>query len=131
MLQLKKCDYCAKEITYFDQYCCDECQAKTNKYYEIGEKFGRLFSVVNSICVFGIPTGIFLFPFAKIFGTAVASISCFVLGIMLILLPFPTESMIKKFKLEKAIKITRIIGLCVIGLGLLIFGFMFFFSLGE
>lgn len=128
---LKRCDYCAKEITYFEQYCCDECHAKTNKFYEMSEKFEKLFSIVNMICVFGIPVGVFLFPFAKVPGTVIASISCFILGILLILLPFPTDSMISKFKLKKAVKITRIIGIGVIALGLLICGFLIFFLLTE
>lgn len=124
---MKKCDYCAKEITYFEQYCSDECQRRANKYYETSEKYGKLFSVINVICVFGIPVGLFLFPFSKSVGTVLASVCCVVLGIMLLFLPFPTEGMISKLKLQKSIKITRIIGASVIALGFLIIGFYFFF----
>lgn len=124
---MKKCDYCAKEISYFDQYCSDDCHIRANKYYEAEEKFGKIFSVINAICVFGIPVGIFLFSFAKLVGALIAAGSCVILGIMLILLPFPTEGMISKFKLKKAMKITRIVGIVVIGLGFLIIGFLFFF----
>lgn len=124
---MKKCDYCAKEISYFDQYCSNDCHIRANKYYETEEKFGKIFSVINAICVFGIPVGIFLFSFAKLVGALIAAGSCVILGIMLILLPFPTEGMISKFKLKKAMKITRIVGIVVIGLGFLIIGFLFFF----
>lgn len=124
---MKKCDYCAKEITYFEQYCSDECQRRANKYYETNEKYGKLFSVINVICVFGIPVGLFLFPFSKTVGTVLASVCCVVLGIMLLFLPFPTEGMISKLKLQKSMKITRIIGASVIALGFLIIGFYFFF----
>lgn len=124
---MKKCDYCAKEITYFEQYCSDECQRRANKYYETSEKYGKLFSVINVICVFGIPVGLFLFPFSKSVGTVLASECCVVLGIMLLFLPFPTEGMISKLKLQKSMKITRIIGASVIALGFLIIGFYFFF----
>ncbi|MDO4830758.1 MAG: hypothetical protein Q4A46_04710 [Clostridia bacterium] len=124
---MKKCDYCAKEISYFDQYCSDDCHIRANKYYETEEKFGKIFSVINAICVFGIPVGIFLFSFAKLVGALIAAGSCVILGIMLILLPFPTEGIISKFKLKKAMKITRIVGIVVIGLGFLIIGFLFFF----
>ena len=124
---MKKCDYCAKEITYFEQYCFDECQRRANKYYETSEKYGKLFSVINVICVFGIPVGLFLFPFSKSVGTVLASVCCVVLGIMLLFLPFPTEGMISKLKLQKSMKITRIIGASVIALGFLIIGFYFFF----
>ena len=99
---MKKCDYCAKEITYFEQYCSDECQRRANKYYETSEKYGKLFSVINVICVFGIPVGLFLFPFSKSVGTVLASVCCVVLGIMLLFLPFPTEGMISKLKLQKS-----------------------------
>ena len=124
---MKKCDYCAKEITYFEQYCSDECQRRANKYYETSEKYGKLFSVINVICVFGIPVGLFLFPFSKSVGTVLASVCCVVLGIMLLFLPFPTEGMISKLKLQKSMKITRIIGASVLALGFLIIGFYFFF----
>jgi len=124
---MKKCDYCAKEITYFEQYCSDECQRRANKYYETSEKYGKLFSVINVICVFGIPVGLFLFTFSKSVGTVLASVCCVVLGIMLLFLPFPTEGMISKLKLQKSMKITRIIGASVIALGFLIIGFYFFF----
>lgn len=124
---MKKCNYCAKEITYFEQYCSDECQRRANKYYETSEKYGKLFSVINVICVFGIPVGLFLFPFSKSVGTVLASVCCVVLGIMLLFLPFPTEGMISKLKLQKSMKITRIIGASVIALGFLIIGFYFFF----
>ena len=124
---MKKCDYCAKEITYFEQYCSDECQRRANKYYETSEKYGKLFSVINVTCVFGIPVGLFLFPFSKSVGTVLASVCCVVLGIMLLFLPFPTEGMISKLKLQKSMKITRIIGASVIALGFLIIGFYFFF----
>ncbi len=124
---MKKCEYCAKEISYFEQYCSTDCHAEANKYYEKTEKFEKIFSFVNAICVFGIPIGLLLFPFLKVPGTIIASISCAILGILLILLPFPTENMISKYKIKKAMKITRIIGIAIIVLGFAIVGFMFFF----
>lgn len=55
---MKKCEFCGKQISYFDQYCDDECHIKANKFYEKGERFGKLFAVINMICVFGIPIGL-------------------------------------------------------------------------
>ena len=115
---MKKCEYCAKEISYFEQYCNDECHINANKYYEMSEKYGKLFSVIN---------GIFVASFSNSIGTIVSVGSCIILGIMLIILPFPTENMISKFKIQKSMKITRIIGLALIGLGMLIALFMIFF----
>lgn len=126
---MKKCEYCGKEITYFEQYCSDDCEKRTVNYYDISRKFGKLFAVVNIVCVFGIPIGLFILSIEKLVGTALAASSCILLGIMLILLPFPTDSMISKFKLKKAIKVTRIIGACVIALGFLILGFSLIFVL--
>ena len=105
---MKKCEFCGKQISYFDQYCDDECHIKANKFYEKGERFGKLFAVINMICVFGIPIGLFMLSFAREVGLTVA------------LLPFPTENMISKFKIQKAVKITRMIGGAVIFLGVLI-----------
>lgn len=125
---MKKCDYCAKEISYFEQYCCDECHEQANKHYEKVEKFSKVFSIVNMICIFGIPIGLFMFSFLKVPGAITATASCIILGLMLILLPFPTDGMISKRKLKKAISLTRIIGAAVIALGIaiLIFSFIFF-----
>ena len=96
---MKKCEFCGKQISYFDQYCDDECHIKANKFYEKGERFGKLFAVINMICVFGIPIGLFMLSFAREVGLTVALASCVILGIMLIILPFPTENMISKFKI--------------------------------
>ena len=117
---MKKCEFCGKQISYFDQYCDDECHIKANKFYEKSERFSKVFSIINGICVFGIPVGLFLISFSRSVGLTVALASCIILGIMLIILPFPTENMISKFKIQKAVKITRIIGGAVIFLGLLI-----------
>ena len=128
MLRMKKCEYCAKEISYYDQYCSDECQIKANKHYELSDKFAKIFLVINVIGVFGIPVGLFLMSISKYVGAVVASGSCVLLGIMLIFLPFPTESMIKKFKIKKAMTITRIVGIAVVALGCAIAGMITFLT---
>lgn len=122
---MKKCDYCAKEISYYDQYCCEECEQKTIEFHQRSERYSKLFLVVNTICVFGIPVGLFLASFSTAVGIPIAAASCMVLGLMLIVLPFPTEGMIKKHKLQKAIKMSRIFGGVIIGLGFLIIGLVF------
>lgn len=124
---MKKCEYCAKEISYFEQYCDEDCHADANKFYELREKFEHIFSIVNGICVFGIPIGIFLFSFLRTAGMIITLLSCLVLGIMLILLPFPTENMISKHKIQKSVKITRYIGFAVLVFGIAAFVFMMFF----
>lgn len=126
---MKKCDYCAKEITYFEQYCDEDCHAKANKYYERIEKYGKLFSVINGICVFGIPVGLFVFAFSNTLGAWIATLSCLILGAMILLLPFPTEGMLKKHKIKNAEKRARIFGLIIIGLGIAVLIFSLIFRL--
>lgn len=125
---MKKCEYCGKEISYHEQYCNDDCHLCANKYYERSERFAKLFYVVSTACVIGIPVGLFLFSVLKLPGIMIASISAEILGIMLIFIPIPTEGMIKKHKIKKAVMRTRIFGLVVIGLGMLIFGLMTIFA---
>ena len=123
---MKKCEYCAKEISYHEQYCGDDCQIKANRYYENSERFAKLFMVVNVVCVFGIPVGLFILSVVKNVGAAIAGGSCALLGLMLLIFPFPTEGMVKKFGIKKAQIITRIVGLACFVLGLLIVGMLTF-----
>ena len=124
---MKKCDYCAKEISYDDMYCCDECEKLTKQYYERSDRFAKPFSMINVVCLFGVMAGLFLFPMAKPFGAGLSIVCCAALGILLLLLPFPTESMIKKFKIQKAIRITRYVGLGMMFLGAHIAGVLVIF----
>lgn len=124
---MKKCDYCAKEISYDDMYCCDECEKLTKQYYERSDRFAKPFSMINVVCLFGVMAGLFLFPMAKPFGAGLSIVCCAALGILLLLLPFPTESMKKKFKIQKAIRITRYVGLGMMFLGALIAGLLVIF----
>lgn len=124
---MKKCEYCGKEISYFEQYCDDECHLHANKFYELQEKFGKLFSVINGICVFGIPVGLFAFSFSRNVGTIISVASCFILGLMLLILPFPTDGMLSKYKIKNAMKKVRIVGIGLIFLGIIIALFSVFF----
>ena len=126
---MKKCDYCAKEISYFDQYCCDECQKKAIEFYDMQEKYAKIFSVINGICVFAIPIGLFVLSFTARIGFSMIALATFILGLMIILLPFPVENMISSMKIKKAVKVTRIIGLAllIVGIALLIADIILFF----
>lgn len=126
--KMKKCEYCGKEISYFDQYCCDDCQRDAIKFYDFREKYTSIFSIINCISVFGIPVGIFIFAFAKDIGFTIATISLIVLGIMVMILPFPTENMLSKRKIKQSVKLTRILGLILFVLGIvcLVADFIFY-----
>ncbi|MBQ3416473.1 MAG: DUF2116 family Zn-ribbon domain-containing protein [Ruminococcus sp.] len=118
---MKKCEYCAKEISYHEMYCDEDCQRKANAYYDLKEKFSKLFMIVNGICVLSIGIFIFAFSFFPELGLYGASGALIILGLMYFFLPFPPEIMINKYKIEKSLKICRIIAivLFVIGVELL------------
>jgi hypothetical protein len=116
---MKKCEFCAKEISYFDMYCCDDCQNKAAKFYNLRDKYGKLFTFFDAIFVFLIPVGLFLGTLTGALGDAMIVLGLLGLGIMLLLLPFPTESMIRKYQLQKAIKLCRIFGLILIAIGII------------
>ena len=124
---MKRCDYCGKEISYFDQYCNEECHAKANKFYEKRERFTNVFSILCAVSVMAVALGLFIFSFLHDFGTIMGVGSCTVLAVLLYLLPFPTDDMISKHKIQKAVKITRIVSYIVFGIGIafLIFSFIF------
>ena len=118
---MKKCDYCGKEISYFEQYCGDDCQRNANNFYEFRDKYTKIFSILNIIGVFGIPVGIFLFSMINSIGATLVASSLTILGITIMLLPFPTDNMISKSKIQKAVKQTRIIGIILLVLGIIAF----------
>lgn len=126
---MKKCDYCGKEISYNDMYCSEDCQIKTVKFYSIKEKFSMVFSVINCICLFLVPIGFIVFSFMDYLGFSIIAIGTAVLGLTVLLLPLPTDGMISKFKVKKAVDITRIIGLIILilGIGLIITDYVIYF----
>lgn len=85
-----------------------------------------MFSIINGICVFGIPVGLFLIPLIGRNGGILVGASFIILGIMFMLLPFPVDNMISKYKIKKAISLTRIIAavLLVVGIASLICAFL-------
>lgn len=126
---MKKCDYCGKEISYFEQYCCDDCQRKANDFYEFRDKYTKIFSILNIIGVFGIPVGIFLFSMVNAVGATLVAFALTLLGITITLLPFPADNMISKSKIQKAVQQTRIIGIALLVLGIIAFICEFIFIL--
>ena len=119
---MKKCEYCAKEISYHEMYCDEECQRKANNYYDLKEKFIKLFAVVNAICVLSIGICIFVFSFMPPVGMYGGAAAFLILGLMYFFLPFPPDNWLDRIKIEKSIMIVRIIAgvFFLIGAGLLI-----------
>jgi predicted nucleic acid-binding Zn ribbon protein/uncharacterized protein YjeT (DUF2065 family) len=125
---MKKCDYCGKEISYMEQYCDENCHRNALKYYELHEKFSKLFSFINIVCIFGIPVGLFILSFAPDVGFSLLSFSVAIEGLIIVLLPFPVENMITSMKIKKAINVTRLIGAAflILGIALIIIDFLYF-----
>lgn len=122
---MKKCEYCAKEISYHEMYCSDDCQTDANRYYELKDKFQKPYAVINGIFVIAIGICIFLYSFLRDVGAIGGAASLLILGVMYFFLPFPPDVMIQKYKLKKAVKITKILAAVIFALGLIVLIFYF------
>lgn len=116
---MKKCDYCAKEISYHQMYCDDVCEENAQKFYAMRESVEKTMGIINGICVLSMGLGFFLFAFSSMVGAYMVSIPMLILGALFVLFPIPAEVMINKNKIEKAVKTTRIIGFIVLALGVI------------
>lgn len=115
---MKKCEYCAKEISYHEMYCGDECQNGANNFYDMRDKIEKAMAVINGICVMSIGIGIFIFSLFREIGSFMVAIPLVILGILYFFFPVPADTMIQKHKIKKSVKITRIIGLVLLILGI-------------
>lgn len=116
---LKKCEYCAKEITYHQMYCNDKCQTSANNYYDMRDKIQSIMSIINGVGVMSIGIGIFVFSFLRSVGAYMVAIPLVILGILYLLFPVPADVMIGKYKIEKSVKMTRIIAIALLVLGVI------------
>ncbi|MGN1112536.1 MAG: hypothetical protein ACI4RP_04965 [Acutalibacteraceae bacterium] len=118
---MKQCEYCAKEIDYNHQYCCDECEKEALIYYARQKRSERPVSVINFIAFFGVIVGGFC---AALFNTKIGSLLCAVmlalLGAAYLIFPYAPDNIIKKYKIEKSIKIIRIIALVFLAMAVVL-----------
>ncbi len=116
---MKKCEYCAKEISYHEMYCCDECQTKANNFYDMRDSITKIMSIINGVCVMSIGIGLFMFSLFNQIGAYMVAIPLVILGILYTFFPVPADVMIQKNKIQKAVKTTRIIGQVLLVLGII------------
>ena len=119
---MKKCDYCGKEISNFEMYCCDMCEQKSLKYYKNEKKFRNIFGFFDVVCI----VSILIFCFAALlFSVKIAlmgsGISLVILGIAVTVFPMPTLNQISRFKIKKAVFSTRLCGIVLFALGCVLF----------
>jgi predicted nucleic acid-binding Zn ribbon protein len=115
---MKQCAYCGKEIDYHEMYCSDKCEDEAQEFFDLREKTQSVFSAVNGICVLGIGVSIFVYAFLQDFGVIMGTALLMALGVLYFFLPFPAEVMVNKYKLKKAIILTRYIAIALFLLGL-------------
>ena len=120
---MKKCSYCAKEIGYHEMYCSSECEEKYTSYFTKRTKFQKLLSSLNIVGTCSIAVGIFLYAIINIVGAMLIACGALAVGLITIFLPTPTDNIIEKHKLKKAVTFTRYFGffLTAVGVAALIF----------
>ena len=124
---MKKCAYCAKEISYHEMYCSSECEKMYTSYFTKRAKLQKLLSAANIMGTCAIALGIFLYALTNLVGSMTLACGALTVGLITSLLPTPTDNIIEKHKLKKAVKITRYFGffLTAVGIGTLIFALTF------
>ena len=122
---MKKCRCCGKEISYDKMYCSDQCEKEANEFFKFRQKTQSGFSVLNGIFVLGIGVSILLYAFSRTIGAVGGSVCLMTLGLLYNIFPFPADVMIEKYKLRKAIFLTKIIAGVLFFLGVLVLLFFF------
>lgn len=115
---MKKCHYCSKEIDYSEMYCSKECEEKSNDFYRKRHNWRILMNTVYIISFGLVFVGLIFTPtMFGFWGLLGVSAGCICSGVATILLPSPTEEMIKKHKMLKAQRIFVICGAVIAAAG--------------
>ncbi len=118
---MKTCDYCAKEIDYNHQYCCDECEAQALAFYTKQKRSERPVSIINMIAFIGVIVGGFCCAlYDAVQGSLLCAAMLLLLGIAYLIYPFAPDNIVKKFKIQKSVKLIRMLALCFVGLAVIL-----------
>ena len=114
---MKKCAYCAKEISYSEMYCCEECEKLANEYYRLRMEHRTPLNIayIGGSILMGI--GIFVYAFAPAVGAFMVAVSGLLMGLITIFIPTPSEGMVYKNKLKKAMDRIKIFGVILTAMG--------------
>ncbi|MBQ8796191.1 MAG: DUF2116 family Zn-ribbon domain-containing protein [Clostridia bacterium] len=116
---MKKCHYCAKEIDYSEMYCSSQCEEKASNYYKVRHNWrilvNALYIASFALVFLGLIFSPTMFSFWGLLGV---SVGCIMGGLITILVPSPTEDMIKKHKMVKAQNNFRICGAVIVAVGI-------------
>ncbi len=119
---MKQCDYCAKEIDYSRQYCCDDCEKKAQIFFNKGKRSEKIVSVVNIIAFFGIIVGgLCGVIFNAKDGFIVCAAMLLLLGILYLIFPFAPENIIHKYKIKCSIFMIRTFATAMIVISAILF----------
>ncbi len=111
---MKQCCYCAKEISYQEMYCSKECEEAYTGYFALRTKLQKLLAIFNILGTCLIAVGIFLVSIHNFVGLMMMSVGGFSVGFITLFLPTPTDNIIKKFKMKKAVKFVRLFSLVLL-----------------
>ncbi len=115
---MKKCEFCGKEISYFDQYCNNNCESSTKAFYKKRNRRAKLSSTLTVIALAGFGISAFMFLFGIKWASMMISACITLFGILLIIFPYATDYMIKKYTVKKSVVIMKRAGIVILALGI-------------
>lgn len=74
--------------------------------------------VINGVSVLSIGIGLFVYSMIREVGAFMVAIPPVILGILFLFFPIPADVMIQKYKIKKAVQITRIIAVVLLVFGI-------------
>ena len=117
---MKKCDYCAKEVSLNEYYCSEDCEKHAIDYYTVVKDKEKIFSVINVISFFSICASLIWTMFQPYVGLYILSGVLLVVSILFYIYPFATGLMLEKYKVKKSVSIIKKIAIAILVLSIII-----------